>query len=287
MNINGTDCIYVLILIVTISCIIGLLIVFIIDKKISDVTINIPKMDVPQSNIVLKIDGEETGQIKVCARNKKIKKDEKFKELMEHFSPSGKPGIAPGPGGPGTSISQMPPLVYFQEKKQFGEQALSNQTDSAPQGAVPESPNNIATDLSPPEIPTKISYPIPPAHKGTDYIPPGIVSCNNRGYGRSSLKPDQVSCGQDNNKTAENYYGYYYKYPFVPSPSQELFIGANFADFVNYSSAEENKRIVKGPLSGDVSRPQIANNQISEYAVENTPALQAPEPVNYTSYTDE
>lgn len=285
MNINGVDAIYVLLLIVIIGCIIGFSVVFLIDRKISDVSINIPRLDVPEPNIVLKINGDDNGNIKVCAKNKQNKQNNKFQELMEHFSPSDKPPPG-GPGGPGTVISLQPPLTYFQEKTQFQEQALSNQNKQAPQGAVPESPNNIATDLSPPEIPTELPINPPPASKGPFYIPPGMVQCNNRG-GKYKLHADQIACGEDDNKTAENYYGYYYRYPFVPSFSEMRYQGYNVGDFVDFASAEENKRIVKGPLSGDVSRPQIANNQISEYAIENTPEMQAPQPVNYSPYLED
>lgn len=55
MNIKTFDIVLLIILSIAVSMIIGYNILYIIDKKLSSVNINIPSVQVPQANIVIKV----------------------------------------------------------------------------------------------------------------------------------------------------------------------------------------------------------------------------------------
>lgn len=59
MDISSFDIILLFILAIVVSMIIGYNVIYIIDKKISDVNINIPPVRVPQPNITVKINGND------------------------------------------------------------------------------------------------------------------------------------------------------------------------------------------------------------------------------------
>lgn len=88
---NTLDIIIIILLAITISIIIGLSIVNLIDKKINNVSVNIPPIVVPEQNVKLNVNGTVDGCLKICPKGRKNgTQKEQGKELgkelgIEHF----------------------------------------------------------------------------------------------------------------------------------------------------------------------------------------------------------
>lgn len=81
---SKTDFLFLIILIVVVSAFIGLNIVSIVDKKLKNISINMPNVTVPPSEVTINIENEEENfRIKCVNKDKVIKKKNK-KPLIDN-----------------------------------------------------------------------------------------------------------------------------------------------------------------------------------------------------------
>lgn len=293
-----TDIFFITLFIVVVSIIIGLNIVMVIDKKISNVSVNIPPLKVPEANIILNVskDDNEKIIIKACGENIKTKLEQNKNTTQQSIMSDidiDKPNLEKFTVSDAQEVNQYKELKdeLFKESDNFNDTSVC--TNDIPVPDIPKYANKK------PEKSIMVSDdpPIETYRKGRlekAYItaldfgwdpPKHYVSCANSSIanqyktGNKSLLPNQVSCGNPNKLTAENYYKTHYRMQVVPIEDYHV-RGANYMDYVSFPTPYQTRymRILSQNTKGlPPDQTKYKNIPIgANYAFHNTPAMPMP-----------
>nr|QBK88772.1 MAG: hypothetical protein LCMiAC01_04540 [Mimivirus LCMiAC01] len=253
---NKTDIFFIVLFIIVITLIVGINISNLIDKKISDISVNIPKINIPKPVITLNISRDSKEMFMVCNENKENKdidlaKKQSVKKIDDNID-------------------------YNKEKEKFtvaDAQDIHNY-DNLKKATVKKHNNTDFIDQEGVRGEDlydhpKIIYPgkneFKSQHDGITYAmtydygleaPPYYVSCANSSIaqkwrtGKKSLLPNQIACNRPNKLTAENYYKKEYKIPIAPMEDYHI-KGHNYSVYINKSNAyATDKRILSQSTKG-------------------------------------
>jgi hypothetical protein len=241
-NLTKTDIFIAVLFMITIAVIIGLNIVNVIDKKINNVSVN-----VPEPKLILNISKDDEDKISICAcdKQKVVNKEENVvgEEQIEKF----------------TNVSDAQDTNNY---KQIKEEILSDPN------------NNKFTDD---DILTDADF----GHD-SNYAPNRYVACANSSIGgrykggKKRIYPYRINCNNPNKLTAENYYKTFYNKFVIPIEDYNI-KGFNYLNYTSYPTPRQvnNLKILSKNAKG------VPNNKkyIPEgynYAFFNTPALPMP-----------
>lgn len=264
------DLFFIILFIIVISIIIGLNIVNVIDKKISNVSVNIPPIN---PNIT----------IKMC--DGKVSTNVEGSDKHEHFIVS--------------DAQELPRYSYLRnrianEKNNFEKDTLEDPKtadDAVDYDDTDKDEFNVMVinadqhQVDPVKVYDKVDRPyITPVDYGWE-SPRQFISCANASiadkfrFGPKSLRPNQISCGGPNKLTAENYYKSHFK-PHVLSMEDTHVRGYNYNEYSDFPTPVQvrSMRILSQNTKG---LPQIETRTRnlpigSNYAFHNTPAMPMP-----------
>lgn len=278
---NKTDLFFIVLFIIVVSIIIGLNIVSLIDKKISNISVNIPPISVPKPEITILVkDNMDPNLINVKynsnPKNDSEKEDKVEKEKIENFIVSDAQEI-----GNYKELKEE----YVRKPDNFAKEKLDK--DKCALSDDDKKFTMQVTNNDPEEKETKErldkAY-ITANDFGWEY-PGNYVSCANSSIadkyktGKKSLKPSQISCAAPNKLTAENYYKTHFKRQVIPIEDYHV-RGYNYGDFTDYPTpyATRDMRILsqntKGLPKNETKSKHIPTGY--NYAFHNTPAMPMP-----------
>jgi len=76
-----TDYIFIIIFFIVVACFLGISIVNIVDKKLSNISINVPKIKLPSSEVIVNFEKNGNKYKVKCTKKKKSKRDKKSQPL--------------------------------------------------------------------------------------------------------------------------------------------------------------------------------------------------------------
>lgn len=218
MIMNITDMCFITLFITIVSVFIGLSVVNVIDKKISNVSVNIPKQNVVLS--VNRLDGDKLS-VCACSTDNKDNTDNKDKsksnlKQIEAFT-----------------VSDAQDINKYNENIAFIKSTVSDEDLILEKSWINaqdfgDSLSNNVNDVR--EAPAQ------------------YVSCANASIaeqyktGEKSLLPYQIACGYPNKLTAENYYKTFYKKHVVPIEDYRV-KGYNYQDFNTYPTPYQTRQM--------------------------------------------
>lgn len=238
--ITKTDIIISVLFMITIAVIIGLNIVNVIDKKINNVSVN-----VPEPKLILNISKDDQDKINICACDKQEVKnqDQEQENNIEKF----------------TNVSDAQDTNNYTKIK---EEILSDPN------------NNKFTDEN---ILTAADFGHDSSYAPNRYVSCANSSIGGRYKGgKKRIYPYRVNCNNLNKLTAENYYKTFYNKFVIPIEDYNI-KGSNYQKYDAYPSPQQvnNLKI----LSKNAKGVAIKTKNIPEgynYAFYNTPALAMP-----------
>lgn len=278
---NALDTIIIIIFIVAVSIIIGWNILSLIDRKISNVAINIPPIKIPQQQIILNISQDKKGQIKV-----------------EQGGSTRQPAINyTGVEYPGSVEPFIVADARELDYKNFKEEVLKT-SNTFDEQTIDQAPDDKKVDYTDDDFYIGVSYedrrrvkPRPEPKKryfsAVDFgweAPKQIVSCANASIsqkwkgGEKSLMPYQIQCNRPNKLTAENYYKTHYKAQVIPLEDYVV-RGANYMQYSNtVHPTKVDYRILSQTTKGLNPKETKYKNLPTgvNYAFHNTPAMRMP-----------
>ena len=296
-----TDLFFIILFIIVVSIIIGLNIIKLIDKKISSVSVNIPR-----PTIVLNVDKKLNGQISLCV-------DEKKTDSEPSIVVNNDKKIEPKLNDNINKNSQIEKFIVadaneFARYKELREKILKKSGTFE----VEDIDNPIAEDIVDYDADQKakdrdftiqMRYPdheigakpkhYIPARDTKAYIsaadfgleaPRQVVGCANSSIaqkwrsGKTSLLPHQISCDKPNKITAENYYKTVYKAQVIPIEDSRV-RGYNYMDFSNtVAPGKSDIRILSQSTKG-LNPDELKIKYIPDgfnYGFHNSPAMSMP-----------
>jgi hypothetical protein len=234
METNITDYILIIALIIVGFGILGLNLASFVDKKISQIAVNLPK-------VVVKIDKDN-----VCGKQ------------VEHFD------------NKGLSYKQEFDVQDVKEKE-HGEGSIKEQKERL--AVTVDSKNNAKTeeiDGTDVKDPTKYPYVWQRTAEDNlaeqrDYGYIGTVIGCKEAKGKKLLQPDQIECKMSNYQTAEDYYRYYYRYPLIPDDSKEAIQGYNQLQYSDNAPLGFDYRIIPQKYQQASNKPPFPANYYFSY----------------------
>lgn len=310
------DIFFIIMFVIVISAIIGLNIVAIIDKKISDVSINIPSIQIPDNKIIINVCEDKKGKINITVdKNNNINVD----SLPESIKlPS--PPLSEMKDDESIKLPSPPQLIkmkdnkniehfivadandlnlYEENKKKMIEQTKNTLSDEKINNPNKENIVNYNDDKANSGFYIGMQYEFEPlkGKKGEKmkkiYVtdndfgwdaPSKGVGCANSSIsqqyktGNKSLLPNQIDCRRPNKLTAENYYKTHYKKQVIPIEDYRV-RGYNYQDFTDkVQPGKLDIRILSQSTKG-LPREETKFRNIPvamNYGFHNTPALPMP-----------
>ena len=279
------------------SIIIGLNIVTLIDKKISNISVNIPAVNVPKPTVLLNINDTGKQKINICVDNNN-------KSNIINSNNDDKPNFIDGENIKNKNIEKFI-VADAQEFKKYDKlkKQIVKKEDTFELKNIdnPRKENVVDYDQDKQErnkeFAIKLTYEDKPIYKRKkpekEYVnasdfgweaPIQAISCANSSIsqkfksGKKNLLPYQISCNKPNKFTAENYYKTHYKTQIVPIEDYKV-RGFNYMNYRN--SVQPHKADVR-ILSQTTKGISPEHNEFknipdgSNYAFHNTPAMRMP-----------
>ena len=290
--ITNTDIFFIVLFVVVVSIIIGLNLVSVIDKKISNVSVNIPPIKVPKPIITVNIDKKKlcTAEYEPDVEVEYIKDKPVQKVLQE-----------------GKEKTKIEPFIVSDAQDIHNYKELRNKTlkqsntyqkedidNPLHQDTVdyddPKKDKEFAMRIMHDEIlyPDRTITRRPKAYvTDVDFgweAPKQITSCANSsigaryGRGKHSLMPNQISCDCANKYTAENYYKTHFKKQVIPIEDKKV-RGYNYLDYAtSIPPYAIDFRILSQATKGLNPKDDRLRNipHGFNYAFHNTPAMSMP-----------
>ncbi len=274
---------------IVVSIIVGLNIISVIDRKISNVAVNIPPVKIPEQTFVLNIQEDTDGKITVCPSAKT-----RLTDITENRS---KPVEETDPDKIERFIVSDAQEIHNYNKLTKATEKLSDNFDEVDVPADSDEVDYDNTPVDKKDFYMGLSYEDrrqrQPKKSEKLYIghadfgweaPRQVVSCGNSSIsqkwkpGEKSLLPYKIQCNKPNKITAENYYKTHYKAMVVPIEDYTV-RGWNYQDFSNtVHPGKIDFRILsqatKGINPNDDRYKNIPDG--ANYAFHNTPAMRMP-----------
>ena len=266
------DTFFIILFIVVVSVIIGLNIVHVVDKKISDVSIN-----VPETKVYVNICEDSKGKIKVDF------KDGINKKNVENFI-----------------VSDAQDFHNYKDHRKKTEKEINIFNHEKIDIPLDKDKVDYDKDKDDRDFYTGIQYDFRPrkAKKDNDErkkkayvsdvdfgweVPRQVVSCANSSIsqqfktGKKSLMPFQIDCRRPNKLTAENYYKTHYKAQIIPI-EDHLVRGHNYLNYTNWVEPTKiDYRILSQSTKGLPNRESAKHIPVGwNYGFHNTPAMTMP-----------
>ena len=290
------DIFFIVLFVIVVSVIIGLNIVTVIDKKISNVSVNIPpiypQVSVPPPNIVLNIDKKIKDQINISVESEEGNKNK------EKLSSSSDKNIENFIVADANDFKRYDELKKKTLKKDnsFDTEDLDNPTKEKVVDYDKEKKNNddYTIQLNYPDHTTKAKpKEYKPVKDDKAYIsaadfgldpPKQVVGCANSSIsqkwkgGKNSLVANRISCNKPNKLTAENYYKTHYKPIVIPMEDVNV-RGYNYAEYSNAVMPEKSdirilSQSTKGLNPKDTKIQHLPDG--FNYGFHNSPAMAMP-----------
>jgi len=194
-----------------IAIIVGICIVAIIDKKLSDITINVPKPEV-------------TVNMSKCESDK-----------LENFETTKTDSHTPSSGTPDSRTPSSGTPDSNQNQSEIIDKTESKKTDSKKSETVKKikvNPDWLDKILDTEQYDDVEGY--------KQYA---VMGCPDRRK-KMKLYPNIVACNQPNYLTAENYYNANFNYPYIPGQSEERWMPADYEYTTFLSPADKSIRII-------------------------------------------
>lgn len=312
---NKFDIFFVILFMIVVSIIIGLNIVALIDKKISDVSVNIPPIKIPKPLIILKINGisKKMDNISICqtdhTKNDKNDKDNKNNKNIEGFIVADAHHINDYKKIRDKIIKEPD---YFEDKigdKEKREQECYNECKHSDSCKTEKCKNeSLCQQKKNDDYSIQLSYPydriinkktnmhleqqkdklnkrlyVSSADFGFEY-PKQFVSCSNAsvsqkwGNCKKRIVPSQLSCDLPNKISGEGYYRTRNKLYRIPLEDYQV-RGYNYANYTNWVSPYKiHERILSQATKGLNPEEERFRNLPDghNYAFHNTPAMRMP-----------
>ncbi len=229
MNNNITEYVCIVLLVIVISGVLGMNIVNLIDRKISDISINLPKINVPKPEIIVNMSD-------IC--NPRRSDLPAVRELLEHFS-----------------SKIIPTREDLPKDDDISKKLLDKYLKKPTKKTKPKKKKRkINYDESPDLDPSHV------VERDSDEYIGSVLGC--RPVMGRPVHPDQVSCSMPNFKTSENYYRYYYKYPMVPrmpTIDEQRWLGANYVNYIDTMVPDRDYRVIQTGLKKKVPPVEGSN----------------------------
>jgi hypothetical protein len=292
---NKIDIFFIILFIIVVSIIIGLNIVVLIDKKIGNVSVNIPKITVSPPEIILNINKDLQGNINICGKLNKTEHDKNLNTSNSRTNNNIEKFI----------VSDAQDFHNYDELRKKSVKMNNDFTKEKVDNPLQTDTVDYNTDLKgldfnmqivhPDHLNSVGSYAQPNTEKkprksfvsATDFgldPPRQVVSCANSSIsqkwksGKNSLLPFQVACGQPNKIQAEDYYKTHYKKQIIPL-EDSLVRGHNYMDYSNTISPHKiDFRILSQTTKGLNPKDNNFKNipDGANYAFHNTPMVRMP-----------
>ncbi len=206
---------------------------YLIDKKLSDININIPRINVPEPQIIVNV-------------VKKRKYHENRDNKEEHKNNNNKM----------ENVEGFDPDVPY----------ISNEVVKDP-SKLPEAGRSFLPYIWENEVeeePQKLEVKELPIYSGR------VIGCQRNS--KRLLFPDQVPKEKANNRTGENFFKYYFTYPTIPALDQDRWLPYNIGDkeggYINqeYSPPDRNYRVIPRHYSSVANRAPFPSNYYFTFA---------------------
>jgi len=264
------DIIFIVLFMVIISIIIGLNIVYLIDKKINNVSIKIPP--IPKPTVVVNLCDEENIKLKTKKNISKIDKNiEPFDINMNINS------IDSHKGNEIRVNIDDPKDEKLIDIENPDDKDVTDYDD--PDKKISEE-KSIKQELRP-KLNKK--YYVTDQDFGWE-APRRVVSCANNSvgkkfkWGKNKLFPFEISCGKPNKLTAENYYKTHYQ-PIIAPIEDKKIKGFNYLNFRNTISPDQTDFRILSTTTKGLNEKETKFKNIPtgyNYVFHNTPQMSMP-----------
>lgn len=299
--VNLTDTFFIILFAIVVATIIGLNIVNVVDKKISNVSVNIPPINIPKQNIILSVDDKDQNKLSVCACDIP---DQDRHQTQTEIKPNNSNLLPLNNDNKdrveGFIVHDAQDFHHYDENKE--------KTSKKPDNYDKEKMKNPEKDciidydkefVKEDDFQIRVTNHDPPQkyEKGKldkSYVcsgdfgwqaPNQYVSCANASIaeqykgGKKMIIPNQISCGHPNKLTAENYYKTFYKRFAIPIEDYKI-RGYNYQDFLDYPTPYQVRtmRILSTNTKGlPPEATKYKNIPVGyNYTFHNTPAMAMP-----------
>lgn len=241
---QNIDIFIIMILIIVVSIIIGLNIVSLIDRKISDISINIPPQ--PQ-NVVIKIDPAINDKFNIKVEQQETHKPESFKNIIEPYQIN---------NNNRKDYTEKPYTAPERDLKinmiELDNDNIANINNPDPLDTIKYDPKSIIPEIVPNTVISKTATINDKPVEFNDVIPPTTYTINNQkmipkehflicpndslnrkfAQGQNNLKPFPIACDQKSTLDIDpiDYYKKYYK-PIRGNLEDPVVRGYNFGKY--------------------------------------------------------